>query len=305
MSGPVRALLALLCLACVQLAAAQVCQEELVGALLDDQLDRPATGLDAALLMERAVSLVEPALPAMMRPNVGVAEDHPAYAAVRKVATWGLLPNDWTPDELSGDTWRVMNRRFLGWYSEERPLPNGAGTVGELVQDLTLTLDRVSDTIRPAALLASGQDDEGRLSFMAIIWNWTVYPRLLVFRPERGVDLQGSPRDVLPHLSNCAVHVTAYLTAPEETARDLFMAHNDSRMYVVATVPARDGLPLEVPAGDELEAFDFGLPELGGARVYAAVFDGPEVGFGTLLGLLSRVRTNVSPVSIMSYLQTP
>ncbi len=287
------------------LASAQTCQSELQEVVGADRLESPATGLDAALLMQAAVSLVEPALPAMMRPNVEVAEDHPDREAVRQVAGWGLLPSSWTPEDLSAEEWRYMNRRFLAWYKQDGPVPSDVGTVGELVEDLSLTLDRVSDSVRPAALLASDQDDGGRLSFMAIIWNWTVYPRLLVFRPERGIDLQGEPRDVLPHLSNCAVHVTAYLTAPEETAKDLFLAHNDSRMYVVATEPGTGGLPIEVPAGSELEAFAFEMPELGRASIYAAVFDGPEVGFATLIGLLSRVKTNVSPVSIMSYMQTP
>lgn len=306
MSRPiVRALLALLALAGASLSWAQVCQEELVSSVEGGQLDRPATGLDAALLMHAAVSLVEPALPAMMVPNVSLPEDHPDRAVVRQVAGWGLLPNTWAADGLDAQTWQQMNRRFLRWYKQDGPLPSDVGTVGDLVEDLAVTLAKVSEVVRPAALLAEDQDGGGELSFMAIIWNWTVYPRLLVFRPQRGVDLHGAPRDVLPHLSNCAVHVSAYLTAPEETARDLFLAHNDSRMYVVATEPQVDGLPLEVPAGDELEAFAFTLQGLGRADVYAAVFDGPEVGFATLIGLLSRVKTNVSPVSIMSYLQTP
>ncbi|HEX7001391.1 MAG TPA: hypothetical protein VF164_06815, partial [Trueperaceae bacterium] len=94
MSRPVvRALLALLALACAPLGLAQVCQEELASSVEGGQLDRPATGLDAALLMHAAVSLVEPALPSMMVPNVSLPEDHPDRAAVRQVASWGLLPN--------------------------------------------------------------------------------------------------------------------------------------------------------------------------------------------------------------------
>jgi len=54
-----------------------------------------------------------------------------------------------------------------------------------------------------------------------------------------------------------------------------------------------------------LDAFDFSLPELGAVNVYAAVFDGPEVGFGTILGLMTRVRTNMSPMAFLSHMQTP
>ena len=304
MASAVRALMVLVLTACLSLAAAQTCQPELQ-AVAGDDLDRPATGLDAAVLMHAAVSLVEPALPRMMQPNVTVSEDQANRDTALQVAGWGLLPNSWTPEELSLEAWRYMNRRFLGWYGQSEPLPASVGTVGDLVADLARTLDKVSRSVRPAALLATDQDDGSRLSFMAIIWNWTAYPRLLVYRPERGLDLEGPPRDVLPYLSNCAVNVTAYILAPEETARDLFLAHNDSRMFVVATDPVTGGLPVEVPAGEELEAFAFGMPELSDARMYAAVFDGPEVGFATLLGLLSRVKTNVSPLSITSYLEIP
>ncbi len=305
MPRPPRLLAALFLLALASLASAQVCREELTGALLDPALDRPATGVDAALLLRRAVELVEPALPRLVSvEQAGVADDDPAHASVLYVRERGLVPGSWGPGELSADAWRQMNRRFLGWYQLDGPLPEGVGTVGELVDDMARTLARVGGAVRPAALLASDPDD-GRLSFWAIIWNWTIYPRLLVFRPADGVDLGRSPQGVLSHLSNCAVSVSMYITAPEDTAKSLFLAHNESRMYVVATQPGSGGWPLEVAPGEELEAFAFRLPELAGANVYAAVFDGPEIGFGRILGLLTRVRTNLSPAGFLNHMQTP
>ncbi len=303
---PGRLAAALLLLALAPLAVAQVCRAELTGALPSGALDAPATGVDAALVLRRAVQLVEPALPPLKRVgDVGLDIDHPAYAAVEYLRGRGLLPATWGPDELSGDAWREMNGRFLAWYRLDGPLPDAPATVGDLVDDMSATLQRVGQAVRPAALLAWDPDDDDRLSFWAIIWNWTVYPRLLVFRPDPRVGLQGSPRDVLPHLGNCAVSVSAYITAPEDTAKSLFLAHNDSRMYVVASQPDDGAWPLEVPQGRELEAFAFALPELEGAQVYAAVFDGPEVGFGTILGLMTRVRTNLSPAGFLSHMQTP
>ncbi|HZJ08360.1 MAG TPA: hypothetical protein VFD39_01570, partial [Trueperaceae bacterium] len=149
-------------------------------------------------------------------------------------------------------------------------------------------------------------DNGDRLSFWAIIWNWTVYPRLLVIRPEEGIDLNGNPRDVLPYLGNCAVNVERYIAAPQDTAKSLFLTHNDSRMFVVASDPQGEvAWPLEIVAGAELEAFDFTLPALAGVRVYAAVFDGPEVGVGKVLGLMTSVRTNLSPAGFISHMQTP
>ncbi len=301
-----RLLAAALLLVLASFAAAQVCRDELVGALVDPALDRPATGVDAALVLRRAVQLVEPALPPLVRVDeVGVPDDHPAYAAVRYVKARGLLPSGWSAEEIGAEAWRQMNARFMGWYRLEGPLPDGPATVGDLVEDMAATLERVGQAVRPAALLAWDPADDDRLSFWAVIWNWTVYPRLLVFRPDPDVDLSGSPRDVLPHLSNCAVRVGAYVTAPEETAKNLFLAHNESQMYVVATHPDSEGWPLPVPQGEELDAFAFALPELGGAQVYAAVFDGPEVGFGTILGLMTRVRTNLSPAGFLNHMQTP
>jgi hypothetical protein len=301
-----RLLAAALLLVLAQFAAAQVCRQELVGALQDRDLLRPATGVDAALLMRRAVELVEPALPALVSfREVGVPEDHPAYEDVGWVRARRLLPPTWGPGALDAEAWREMVSRFLGWYKLDGPLPDAPATVGDLVEDMSATLDRVGRAVRPAALLAWDPRDDDKLSFWAIIWNWTVYPRLLVFRPDPSVDLRGSPRDVLPHLSNCAVRVAAYITAPEDTAKSLFLAHNESRMFVVATQPEAQGWPLEVPQGAELDAFAFALPELSGARVYAAVFDGPEVGFGTILRLMTRVRTNLSPAGFLSHLQSP
>ncbi len=294
-----------LCL-CATLAAAQVCSEELAAAVPGGELDRPATGVDAALVLRRAVQLVEPALPPLVRVDGAVVPaDHPAREAVDYVRARGLLPDGWDADELTPEAWRQMHAGFLAWYKLDGPLPSRVGSVRELVADMAATLARVGGAVRPAALLASDPDDGNRLSFWAVIWNWTVYPRLLVYRPQDGIELRGSPRDVLSHLSNCAVRVSAFITAPEGTAKDLFLAHNDSRMYVVASQPDAGAWPLEVPPGAELDAFAFALPELADAQVYAAVFDGPEVGFGTILGLMTRVRTNLSPAGFLSHMQSP
>ena len=265
-----------------------------------------ATGVDAALLMQRAVTLVEPALP-VMRPGgtVPLAEGAPGYAAVRFLHQRRLLTQGWNEHELTQETWSGMLGAFLDWYDLNGPLPDAPSTAGDVVDDVAVVLERVARTIRPAALLASDPADGNKLKFWAIIWNWTVYPRLLVVRPDVEVDLGNDPRAVLPNLGNCAVRVTNFVTAPQETAKRLFLTHNDSRMYIVGSQPERSGWPLEITAGAELEAFDFSLAELGGVNVYAAVFDGPEVGFGTILGLMTRVRTNMSPVAFLSHMQTP
>lgn len=300
-------LAAVLCAALLATASAQVCRAELTAALPDSDLSRPATGADAALVLQRAVKLVEPALPQLRRGgNLPIAEDHPAYEAAKFLQDRKLLAANWSAENLDAQSWNSMLAGFMAWYKLRDPGVDAPATVGELIDDVATILEDVGNAIRPAALLASDPEDGNRLSFWAVIWNWTVYPRLLVFKPQPGVELGRNPRDILPALGNCAVKVDRYISAPEETAKSLFLTHNDSRMFVVASEPrGRAEWPFEVVAGRELEAFDFSLPELAGVRVYAAVFDGPDVGVGKVLGLMGSVRTNLSPVGFISHMQTP
>ncbi len=289
------------------LASAQICQPELWSSLSSDARARPPTGIDAARLMKRAVDLVEPALPPLQGVrDIPLAEGHPDYQVVRFLAERKLLPEGWQEGAFDAASWGEMLDRFAAWYE----LPQAYGTqrpavTTDLVVQLSGLLNAVSATIRPAALLATDPNDHNRTTFWAIIWNWTVYPRLLVVKADPSME-RSAPRDVMPRLSNCAVSVSAYISAPEETAKSLFLTHNDSRMYVVASDPARSNRwPFEVPVGAELDAFVYRLPDLEGVKVYAAVFDGPDVGIVTLLGMMGRVRTNISPLALSRYLQTP
>lgn len=287
-------------------ASAQVCEPELRAAVGDPNFDRPATGVDAAVLLHRAVQLVEPALPRMhLSATVPLDPGDPDYGAVLYLAERKLLPSSWQAEALDGETWAGMLDRFLAWYQLDASLADAPASVGDAVNDMATVLQRVSRTIKPAALLATDPTDQGRLSFWAIIWNWTVYPRLLVLRPDGELE-RSEPRDALRAMSNCAVQLHHYVTAPEETAKRLFLTHNTSRMYLVASRPEReDAWPYEVPSGEELAAFGFELAELSGVQLYAAVFDGPQVGVGTMLGMLTRVRTNMAPTTLLGYLRTP
>lgn len=286
-------------------AAADICRPELLGTLTDTELDRPATGSDAAMLLKRAIELIEPALPALRRASsLPVDDGHPAYSSVRYLHERRLLPATWNPDSIEASVWQEMLSEFMAWYKLSGQLPDAPVTAGDLLEDTMAVLARVSGTVRPAALLATDPADNRRLSFWAIIWNWTVYPRLLVFRPDEELSLD-DVRGALAALGNCALRVENYVTAPEETAKRLFLAHNDSRMYVVASRPDPGTWPYSVAPGEELDAFAFALPELDGVRLYAAVFDGPAAGVGTILGLMSRVRTNMSPFTFFGHLEIP
>lgn len=286
-------------------ARAHVCQAELRDVVTEEALSAAPTGIDAALVLKRAVELVEPALPPFDRSlEAPLPKDHPNYAAIKYLSERELLPAAWQPEELDGPTWSVMLSTFLSWYQLPPVTLKAPETVGGLMVDASMMLTEISGAIRPAALLAIDPKRGRRPSFFGIIWNWTAYPRLLVFRP--GEEDPADPASVMALLSNCAVHVNAYISAPQETATRLFLANNKSRMYVVGSQPESDTMwPIEVPAGAELGAFNYTLADLDTVELYAAVFDGPSVGMGTLLAMLPRIRTNISPFSLTYYLETP
>lgn len=305
LSSSWRAILLVLALALGGQGIAQMCAAELGMAIEGVAPTDAATGVVAAKLLKQAVELVEPALPPLRYDAVvPVDMSHPDYQVVKYLAERKLLPKTWQPGEIDAATWAAMLDSFLSWYKLPKSGVSSIATVGEMLTDVSTVLSAVSRAIRPAALLATDPADSSRNVFWAVIWNWTIYPRLLVVRPEG--DAHARPAEVLERLSNCVRHVTAYISAPEETAKSLFLSHNTSRMFVVASAPAKNGFwPFEVPSGEELDAFAFGLDDLSGLKLYAAVFDGPEVGFGTILGFFWRVRTNVAPTAIMGYLSTP
>jgi hypothetical protein len=288
-------------------AAAQICVPELRDALTDLSTDRPATGIDAALVVERAVRLVEPALPRMVVVNaVPVAKGAPHYADVLYLAERRLLPAGWKPGAIDAATWQAMLDRFQSWYKVKPFQVHAPQRVSDLLLDGATALDRVSKAIRPAALLASDPSDPTRIAFWAIIWNWTVYPRLIVLHPRNDVTLTDGPKPVLARMGDCAVHISSYVMAPAQDAAQLFLATNKSRMYVVGGVPAGTASwPKEVAAGQELKTFTFQTSLVEKLDTYAAVFDGPDVGFRTVLGLLPKLRTNMSPTRFLSYMKTP
>lgn len=286
---------------------AQICVPELRASLTDLSADRPGTGIDAAILLKRAVDLVEPGMPPINADAAMPLQPEDVYfAELRFLAERRLVPQTWRADQLSRSAWQTMIDRFLGWYDAptfEVREPTG---VGDLLFDTAIALDAVSKVVRPAALIASDPDDPDRIAFWAIIWNWTAYPRLLVYRPRTDVSLADGPKAILPMLGNCAIAISSYVTAPAAMAAKLFLATNQSRMYVVGSVPDRgDAWPIAIGEGDELDAFAFRDEALAGLSQYSAVFDGPEVGIGTVIGLLPRLRTNMSPTGFLSFMQTP
>lgn len=298
-------------------ALAARCHDELADALAGSD-PAVATGLDAVRLLERSLALVEPALPRLqVVREVPLARSEPGFESVRYLAERGLLPDSWRPDALTADTWREMLAAWLDWYGLA-PLPVAAPEGDEaLLRDMALALERVAQAVRPAALIAYDPAEDHRVAFWAIIWNWSVYPRLLVMRPDADLRLaggdagRGGVQALLPRMGNCAVQVEDFISAPEETAKRLFLSSNASEMVLVAGDPLEGGdartagWPLWVPQGEELAVFGFEDEAVAGLERYAAVFAGPTVSVASLLALLPRVRTNLGPPGIVRHMAVP
>jgi hypothetical protein len=300
-------LLAVLVLFCLKLALAQICQAELSDGLSQDELSARTGGVDAAIHLRAAIELVEPALPRFSQAQaLPISPGARGYESVLFLAERRLLPPSWQPQELDRQTWQRMVDAFLHWYRID-PLPLTAPTtVGDLIDDLTVVLERVSEEIRPAALIAADPRNENRISFLAIIWNWTAYPRLLVVNPPDGLSLDGGMRPVMAAMGNCVLRLDTFVYAPEQTARSLFLTHNESRMIIASSAPDQpSNWPLWVAEGEELAYFGFQHPDVADLEVYAAVFDGPDVGLPRLLSLFTRIRTNISPLGFLKHLEIP
>ncbi len=278
---------------------AQTCSVELRGDLSDEALLEPATGTDAVVFMQRAMTLLEPALP-----KLAYLPDDFAYLdneAAVYVGTHGLLPVNWQPDTLTPEVWQELVRGLAAWYDLEPQISDDLSKAN-LIATLEDLIARASSTLRPVALIASAQDDSDRVAFWAIIRNDSIYPRIIVYRPSSdGVGLQDGIANALPHLSNCAMPLQNYIYAPEDTARRLFLSNNTAKMYLAATQPERTADPELVPAGEEADYLTFHAAALEGYTAFAALFEGSGVGPLTVMRLLPQVRTNMNPAQVVKF----
>jgi len=285
-------------------ALAQRCYDEVREGWTITELSQPATGRSAAVLLRRAVELLEPSLPPVQRViDLPVAADDPDREAFSYLADRQLLAPMWLPGTFSADAWRAALTRVAGWYALPVPtLDQTSPSNTDLLDTLTPIFDDAGEVLDPVALFAFDPADGSRIAFWATLRNG-VYPRMIVVRPpEEPVDVQGDTAGALARLSDCVVTLTNYVYTPADTAERLFLATNESRMVVMATEPPSPQFLLEAPAGQETEYLTFTAPEVADKRRYTALFLGPGVGFGTLLRLLPQLRTNMSPQEIISFL---
>jgi hypothetical protein len=286
------------------LTVAQTCSAELRGDLSDEALQEFATGTDAVVFMQRAMQLLEPALPKLAYlPNDFAYLDNNAAVYV---GTRGLLPVNWEPDTLTLGVWQELIQGLGAWYDLEPELSDDLTRAG-LLTTLENLVTRAAATLRPVALVASSQDDENKVAFWAIIRNDSIYPRIIVYRPSTdpvgfdSVGLQDGVANALPLLGNCAMPLQNYIYASEDTARRLFLSNNTATMYVAATKPETSADPNVVPEGEEIDYLTFHAAALEGYSAFAALFEGSGVGPMTVIRLLPQVRTNMNPAQVIRF----
>jgi hypothetical protein len=282
---------------------AQTCLEDLRGKLTDAELSQSASGLEAAELLKRAVDLLEPVLPQLfsLPSDFAVLPDEAGYPTAKFLNERGLIERDWRPEAFSVEVWEHMLNAFRDWY-QLSPATVAGLTRADLVEALNEVIVTVSPKLKPVALVASDSVDRDRVAFWAIIRNDSVYPRMIVFRPP--TDAVGLGQDItvaLPLLANCAMQPQNYIFAPVDTARDLFLSHNQSRMYVVGTAPEPLEGYTEVLEGEETDYLTFASEETSPFELFSVVFAGPGAGPMTVLRLLPQVRTNMSPAEVLDF----
>lgn len=300
-----RPLVALL-FALIGLADAQVCRAELERAAA---LAGPRPGLRAAALLYEAHRLVEPAFPARPRDDAGPPPLDPGadgYASVRYLYERRLLPNRWQRDELDALTWQQMIDRFTRGYGLEPIAISEPVGLDAMIDDAERALAAVAASVRPAALIATDQADGETLEFLAVLWNWTPYPRLLVFNPA-GLSLADGIDPLLERIGSCALSVERYILAREETATRLFLGNSDTGVIVIGSDPERpERWPQPVADEALIATLSFADPELEGIAAISVAFEGPaSIGLFEAVGLFARVRTNLSPTGLFHHLEFP
>lgn len=288
-------------------AQAQRCTAELASALDGSTAPDHVSGVEGVAVVRAAVELIEPALPRMrLGDPPGVGRGEPGYDDALWLYERNLLPQAWTPDVFARPIWQEVARRLFAWYGLGPTVVAEPADEASFVADVARVLEIASEAVRPTAIVAFDPADRDRVSFWALMWNWTVFPRLIVVRPAEGVRLEAGVPSILPLLGSCALRPTSFISAAEGTATRLFQANTDAQMVIVGSSPATERRwPYRVGAGDELDVFGFGHPEVADLERYSAVFVGPRVSPLTLLRLLPQVRTNLSPRALLRQLETP
>ncbi len=284
---------------------AQRCVEELSSGLSEEMLLEEATARGAAKLFKKAVELLEPAIPPLTDAYLtALSPDDPDYPVIKFLADRQILPDTWQDEELKVQVWRAMLLNLVLWY-DILPvrMPNEELTNQQLIDNLSTLIDRASEVINPLVLAGVNSRQESDISFLAILKNDPPYPRLIVVKPPEEVDVSRSFQNIFSYVGNCTSNFENYVYGPSHAARQLFLTHNSSSMYVFQTNLAGFESWIEVPQGEEVAYLEFTHPSIIELEQYTALFSGSGPNIFTLMQIVPQFRTNMSPREIISFVQ--
>ncbi len=286
-------------------AAAQApCYDEVREDLSPAVLAQQASGRSAAEVLKVVIELLEPSFPPLQRTvDLPVAADDPDRDVFVYLGDRLVLDTTWDPATFSRDAWNAALARIASWYELPAPvLEEDSPRNTDLLASLEPILEGAGAALDPVAVFAFDPADPSQISFWATLRNG-IYPRLVVVHPpETSINVQEDVEGAMAELSDCVVTIGRYVYTNATSAQELFLATNESRMVVLAADPPASQELLEVPSGEETSYLTFANPEVADKTRYTALFLGPSVGFGQLLGLLPQLRTNMSPQAILSFL---
>lgn len=254
------------------------------------------TGYDFVAYFQRGLRLIEPSLPRLQRVDMkrfAAAPSEALLSAAKYVAERKLVPSNWSEQVISPEAWRRAVEELYAWYHVPASPPPWPRTVAELETATAKVFETVGAALRPVLLIATDPDDPERISFWAYLWNWTPYPRVIVFPPNPHVRTSKTNIEAMRAVSNCLVTVEYYIVAEENVARSLFLGHYDSEVQIIQTEPASELAGLVVPAGKEIDVFLFQYPGMETLESVALTFSGPSAGVFDILGGISKVKTNI------------
>ncbi len=287
-------------------AAAQVCTSELRRALPGPDA---TVGQAAAALFAEAVRRIEPAWPGLRGGDGPVAEAGAAADAVTYLHRRRLLPEGWTPEDHTPEAWAAMWASFAARYRIAPPTTTGAD-VATMVDEAARALELVAGAVRPLPVFAV--DGDGRVTLVVVLWNWTPYPRLLVFRtpPDTaladGDDSAARAAPVLAALSGCALRFDGFAYATEDVALRLFVDQGgSSTLRLLGSDPPLPQAPTEFSGEDVVAVLRFEHPALVGADVVSVAIEGPSLGVGSAFLVLANVRTNLGLDGVLRTLALP
>jgi len=277
-----------------QVALSQVCYDELTQDLDLNTISDIATGHEAALLIKRALEIIEPAIPpfqAGIDDNKALSEvptDHPHYELYEFVSQRFLLPSNWNPETIGKDPVHRMFKRMHGWYNLPAPRePTQWYSKEEIINDLITTFNLLKEAGKNEGVAIVAAKDRSA--------NELNPPR------DEVIDINTSLTNVFPYLDNCLYELDDYIYSNASTAQQLFITNNESKMYILNTEPkVMDGVYL-VPQGQEIDYFEYTAPILEGSDRYVALFDGPTPNPFTIARLMSSVRTNMTPNEAINF----